>query len=121
MAECSVGPAHARRYHARMEYRPECPPTSPQPPTQPAARDADPLADYHRVADTVGGLPNLRLKDNLYQTLFILGVTAAAAVIGFAIGGVPGLLAGLLVGLVGSFLLSGTFLMILGFIRAARK
>lgn len=100
--------------------RPPTQPTSPLPPPPPQ-RAADPLADYHRIADTIGGLPNLRPKDNLHQTVFILVVSAVSALVGLLIGGFPGVLLGLLFGLFGSVLVSGMVLMVLGFVRAARK
>lgn len=105
----------------RMPHDPHRPPTTSTSRPAPSARPSDPLADYHRVADTVGGLPNLRVKDNLYQTIFILIVTAAAAIAGYILGGAAGAILGVLFGLLGSVLLSGIVLMVLGFIRAARK
>lgn len=30
------------------------------------------MAEYYLIADTIGGVPNLRGKDNLYQTIAIV-------------------------------------------------
>ncbi len=104
-----------------MQPRERSTPSSTNPAPPPTRQGDDPLADYHRVADTIGGLPNLRLKDNLYQAAFIFAVTGAAAFVGFFISGMGGLIIGSLAGLVGSAFISGVVLMVLGFIRAARK
>jgi VIT1/CCC1 family predicted Fe2+/Mn2+ transporter len=77
---------------------------------------------YEIVADVVGGVPSLRWKDNLIQGLAILGSVILGAIIGLAIvrefwGALTGALAGLIAGLI----LSGMVLMVLGWVRTARK
>ena len=76
---------------------------------------------YNLVTDIVSG-PNVRLKDNLYQGLAILGCLFLGAGIGFLamtdglMGALLGGFIGLLVGLFGS----GIFLMIYRAIKHAR-
>lgn len=73
---------------------------------------------YRMMADKIGGLPNLRMKDNLIQAGAI-GVGTAAATLGGFIGwGPAGALEGFLVGLVGSLILSGA---VLGIYRLVRS
>lgn len=76
---------------------------------------------YQTVAETVGMLPSLNAKDNLYQGLFVGVISLLSFVIGYALFGYEGGLGMLLAGLVGSALLSGGVLMVLGFVRAAKK
>lgn len=40
-----------------------------QAPQNQAAQNAEQYSEYQRVADTVGMVPNIRLKDNLYQLI----------------------------------------------------
>ena len=85
-------------------------------------------AQYNRIADTVGLVPNVRKKDNLYQGLCVLafaviGMTAGwfwdgAAIRDFVGDGWPiRIFVGALVGLVVGALLSGLVIMVLGFFR----
>lgn len=85
------------------------------------------LEDYHRIADTIGGVPNLRWKDNLFQLICV----AVFAVVGGLLGWlrIPGkdisagsrIAMGTLGGLILGTLLSGLVLMALGWIRSGRK
>jgi uncharacterized membrane protein YeaQ/YmgE (transglycosylase-associated protein family) len=86
--------------------------------------DDDSMSDrqtYNLITDTVVG-PNLRWRDNLYQLLAIIVCAGIGAAIGYFLtqdrifGGMIGLIAGLMVGLIGS----GTFLMIYRAVRHAR-
>jgi fructose-specific phosphotransferase system IIC component len=76
---------------------------------------------YDTVADTVGLVPSLHWKDNLIQGLTVAVVTLVAAGIGLSMNGTTGLAVGALAGLVASLFLSGFVLMIVGWIRTARK
>lgn len=82
----------------------------------------DALETYHLMADTVGGVPNLRGKDNLFQGIAV----GISVVIGASIGALVagkwwvGAIFGTLIALVVSGFISGFVLMILGWIRAAR-
>ena len=76
---------------------------------------------YETVTDVVGGL-SLRWKDTLIQSLSILAAVIVGAPIGWLIVGEAwGLLVGAFCGLLGGLLLSGIVLMILGWVRTARK
>ncbi len=86
------------------------------------ANRSDAFEDYHTVAETVGGIPSFRLKDNLIQTAFIaatliiglgIGYLVTKDMFGAGVGGFLGLIAGLLV--------SGVVLMVLGWKRAIRR
>jgi hypothetical protein len=79
------------------------------------------LETYNTVAETVGLVPSVRLKDNVIQGITVLVVTGVAALAGFLMKGIQGLAFGTLLGLVGSLLLSGGVLMVVGWIRAAKK
>lgn len=73
---------------------------------------------YNLVADKIGGVPNVRKKDNLYQALAIVVFVIIGLVVGWAIGGWPqGPLLGALGGLIAGTLISGAVLMVLGLLR----
>ena len=85
-------------------------------------------AQYNRFADRVGLVPNLRKKDNLYQGIFILAFVVVGMTVGWLWDGavirdivgdsVPvRIFFGALVGLVVGVLLSGFFILVLGFSR----
>jgi len=80
----------------------------PAQPTSTAARN-----DFERISDTIAG-PDIRWRDNLYQALFILVGTAISIAVGIAM--LPNWFAGVMiggfVGLLGSVLVNGVFLMI---------
>lgn len=85
------------------------------------------LREYQTVADTVGFVPSLRVKDNVVQAVCVgvgllagVGVGVAVAVANGAewyIGAMLGALAGLIL----STLVSGGVIMVLGWVRAAKK
>jgi uncharacterized membrane protein required for colicin V production len=83
--------------------------------------DIDAKEAYQFAADTIGGVPSLRWKDNLIQAIAILASVIVGALIGFLVT-FNGLFAlvGAFAGLVGGLLVSGIVLMILGWIRAAK-
>jgi len=95
---------------------------SPRPGTTPVGLDA-----YHTVAETVGFVPNIRLKDNIVQTVSVgmglVGGAGAGAVIAAVRGGEfwLGATVGGVLGLIAATFLSGLVLMVLGWIRAARR
>jgi hypothetical protein len=114
----------------------ETPPPTPPPgvPKAQAAQKGDvpattgTKAQYDRIADKVGLVPNVRKKDNLYQGFCVLafaviGMTVGwfwdgAAIRDFAGDGWPiRILVGALVGLVAGAFLSGLIIMVLGFLR----
>lgn len=86
------------------------------------APQSDAMAEYHLVAETVGGMPSLRVKDNLYQTIAIAISVVIGAGVGALIANVwwVGALFGTLIALVVSVFISGTVLMVLGWVRAAQ-
>ncbi len=95
------------------------PPTAPGPVTRQTPGGA--LEDYNKIAETVGLMPTLRMADNVIQAAVVLGCTALGALIGYlrsewlgaALGGAGAMIA--------SALVSGLVLMVLGWVRAARK
>jgi hypothetical protein len=82
----------------------------------PSNRKAD--ATYDLLADKIGGVPNVRKKDNLFQGIFV-GLSALVGVlIGWFAGGWPlGVPLGALGGLVIGTLISGVVLMVMGLRR----
>lgn len=110
---------------------PEAPPTR-QGEIPPDRAPDSALEGYHTAADTVGLIPSLRWKDNLLQALFIALVTGAMALVGWLVPSgevlpyvtlsapVSAVILGV-IGLVLSTLVSGLFLMVLGWIRASKK
>lgn len=98
------------------------------PPAGEPPQPSDALETYQTVAETVGGVPSLRLRDNLIQGIVVLIGTVAGAIVGYALlaggetmGGMEAALLGAGAGLIASALLSGVVLMILGWVRAAAK
>ncbi len=78
------------------------------------------MRDMHLIADTVGLVPNIRKRDNLIQGGVVLGGTALLATIGYVLDGTFGALLGTLAGLVILGLITGTVIMVLGWIRAGK-
>jgi VIT1/CCC1 family predicted Fe2+/Mn2+ transporter len=76
---------------------------------------------YNTIAETVGGVPSLRMNDNVIQAIVIGVTTAVAVAIGGMVGGAAGALAAALLGLILSTLLSGIVLMVIGWVRAFQK
>lgn len=102
------------------------PPTIPGPIQQPET-GPDSIEAYHTIADTVGGVPNLRGKDNAFQAVFVAVSIAIGGGIGallaLAGGGdwTIGALIGGVAGLFGGTLLSGLVLMVMGWVRASSR
>ena len=93
------------------------------PPVNPGAD-----AQYHRIADKVGLIPNVRKKDNLYQGICVLGFLLVGMVLGgfwdgaqirdfIGDGLMIRIIVGGVVGLVVGALLSGLVIMVLGLSR----
>lgn len=79
------------------------------------------LENYNTIAETVGGIPSLRVKDNIIQAVVIALVTCIAVIVGTALGGAGGAIIAAILGLLLSTIISGFVLMIVGWIRAAKK
>jgi VIT1/CCC1 family predicted Fe2+/Mn2+ transporter len=79
------------------------------------------LETYNTIAEIVGGIPSLRLKDNIIQAIGIAVVTCLSVIFGAALGGIAGAIVAAILGLIASTLISGFVLMIVGLIRAAKK
>jgi membrane associated rhomboid family serine protease len=77
-----------------------------------------PSAAYDQVADKVGMVPNVRLKDNLIQLAVVAIATPLGAVVGWLVGrcGMAAFF-GAVGGLVAGALLSGLVLMVAGLVR----
>lgn len=100
---------------------PTAPPTQRGEMTKPrssAGREA--FETYQNVVETAGGL-SLRLRDNLIQGAFIGVVTVLSAGIGYIFWKGPGALVGAFAGALGSLLLSGVVLGVLGWVRVANR
>ncbi|MGQ0627341.1 MAG: hypothetical protein ACT4PL_04480 [Phycisphaerales bacterium] len=111
--------------------RPATLPASPSTPGSIGAprgkRAPDPLDPYHRVADTVGMVPSLRVKDNVIQAV----VVVAGLLIGAGIGGIVGVNqnvtwwygvgAGAVGGVIIATFLSGLVLMVVGWFRGVKR
>lgn len=78
-------------------------------------------ASYDAIADKVGLVPNLRVKDNLYQGVVVAVFTLVGAMVGFFLAPATnrslGVGLGAVAGLVVGGLLSGLVLMVLGLVR----
>ena len=92
------------------------PKAGPQPP--PAASSGIPEPTYNLLADKIGGVPNVRKKDNVFQAVAIGVFLLIGLLVGALAGGVPeGLMIGGIVGLLSGTLISGFVLMIIGLCR----
>lgn len=99
------------------------------PPTQPGAlgtpRNPDAAREaYEVVRDSVGMVPNFRKKDNLLQLIVVAAFTVLGVASGVALNADSRLLGGLLGALAGLILgtfLSGLILMVMGWVRLARR
>ncbi|QIF05833.1 hypothetical protein [Roseimicrobium sp. ORNL1] len=88
----------------------------PPPPYEPPRNEN--VEAYNFIADKIGGLPNVRKKDNLYQAIAIGAFVAVGSLIGLWKGGWPGgFIAGAVVGMVAGLLLSGAVLAVIGLVR----
>ncbi len=77
---------------------------------------------YETFAQTVGVVPSLNVRDNLYQGIFVAVCTLLLALGGLLMfRSIEAALVGALIGLIGSGLLSGLVLMVLGIVRAAKR
>ena len=82
----------------------------------PPNRGADPT--YNFLADKIGGIPNVRKKDNLYQALAIGAFLIVGVIVGAFLGEWPqGVLLGGLAGLIAGTLISGAVLTVIGLCR----
>jgi hypothetical protein len=82
----------------------------------PSCRGPDPT--YNFVADKIGGVPNVRKKDNLYQAIAIGAFLIVGVVVGGFLGEWPqGVLLGGLAGLIAGTLISGAVLTVIGLCR----
>ena len=87
-----------------------------QPSATPSSRGPDPT--YNFLADKIGGVPNVRKKDNLYQAAAIGVFMIVGAVVGSFLGEWPqGVLLGGLAGLIAGTLISGAVLTVIGLCR----
>lgn len=97
--------------------QPAAPPTVQGPMTFRNPNEGKEVFDtYQTITETVTGL-SLNKKDNKLQAVIILAGTLLSGLVGFIGWGAEGAAAGVGVGLVGSLLLSGTILMVLGWVR----
>ena len=98
-------------------------PRSNNAPSQPGpTSNREAAAAYNIIADKIGGLPNVRKKDNIYQAAAIGALTVIGAIVGWFVGaghgaGQFGALLGTVGGLIVGVLLSGTVLMVIGLLR----
>lgn len=80
---------------------------------------------YETFAQTVGGVPSLSGRDNLFQGVFVLVGTLLCALCGFLLAPsdvrTEAALVGALLGLIVSGFLSGLVLMVMGLVRAAKR
>ena len=120
-----------RRQHDDVNYNiknmsESLPPPIPSGPPQRNAGDQPPAtasgresrAIYNILADKIGGVPNVRKKDNLYQAVTVGVFLIVGVIVGWAVGGWPeGVLLGVLGGLIAGILISGVILMIIGLWR----
>jgi hypothetical protein len=117
-----VDPLHRNQIREEPMETPTPPPIPPPiappqpPPAAPCSNEGRVI--YNVLADKVGGVPNIRKRDNLYQALSILACVIIGAVVGVLLGGWPtGAGLGALAGTVGGLLISGVVLMVIGLIR----
>jgi hypothetical protein len=82
------------------------------------ASSGGPDPTYNLLADKIGGVPNIRKKDNLYQAVAIGVFLIVGVVVGGFVGGWPeGVLLGGLAGLIAGTLISGAVLTVIGLCR----
>ena len=77
---------------------------------------------YQAVAETVGMIPSLRVKDNVFQAIVVVVFVFIGGGGGYITSGTGmGALAGVAGGLISGIFLSGLVLMVLGFTRRSKK
>ena len=82
----------------------------------PSSRGPD--ATYNLLADKIGGVPNVRKKENVYQAITVGVFLIIGVIVGWFAGEWPeGVLFGALGGLVAGTLISGVVIMVLGLRR----
>lgn len=107
---------------------PDAPPASAplHPPRQPgplgpaSTGGESAFETYQHVAETVAG-PSFRLSDNLIQGVVVIAATAIGALIGYLSRGYIGALIGGAGMMILSTLFTGIVLMVLGWVRVARR
>jgi hypothetical protein len=73
---------------------------------------------YHAIADKVGLVPNVRVKDNVIQGIAVAATTVVGVAVGAIVGGTAeAALIGALAGLVVGGFVSGLVLMVVGLAR----
>lgn len=102
---------------SRQAAHPPTAPGSGMPPRPPAPSAID---QYQAVADTIGG-PSLRVKDNVIQAVVIVGSMIVGAGIGWLVNRGVGAAIGAVAGMIISTFLSGSVLMVLGWVRASKR
>ena len=87
--------------------------TGEQPGSPPPGRGPD--ATYNLLADKIGGVPNIRKKDNLYQAITVGVFLIIGVIVGWFAGEWPeGVLLGALGGLIAGTSISGAVFLVLG-------
>jgi len=77
---------------------------------------------YQAVAETVGMIPSLRVKDNVFQAIVVVVFVFIGGGGGYITSGTGmGALAGVAGGLISGIFLSGLVLMVFGFTRRSKK
>lgn len=79
------------------------------------------MKDYDLMAQTVGGIPSLRWGDNVVQGAVVLGCTVIGGIAGLIYAEWGGAFVGAAAAMLGSTLVSGIVLMVIGWVRAARR
>ncbi len=79
------------------------------------------LDTYNTVAETVGGVPSLRMKDNLVQLIVVAGCAVIGALVCGVVWGWMGVVGGAAGGVAAGGLVSGAVLMVVGWGRAAKR
>jgi len=75
---------------------------------------------YDSLADTIGGVPNFKKRDNLFQLITTLITALIGLTVAYFGWGSEGILIGLFIGVVIGALGSGAILMVQGWRRALR-
>lgn len=100
---------------------PKAPPTAPTAGIPAQSNGPGGLDDYHAIADTIGMVPSLRLKDNLIQLIVVLSFTTLAFAISWFLVPPIGVVFITALAFIVSGVISGFVLMIMGWVRAAKR